>query len=330
VRVVSTFAGIGGSSFGYEQAGLEVAGAVEFQPDIAEAYRLNHPAPVLVADVRELSGRDLVAEFGSFDVLDGSPPCQAFSRLNTRSRRKYQEMEHGDGSRQRSDDLAPEWARLVAEARPRLAVMENVAALAEANHRAWLLPAVGRLRAAGYHLALQVLRAERLGTPSTRRRLILVASLDGPPRLSWPSLPPVPAAVAFPPEAEGLIAKDGVERAFQWRSLRRPSPAVSAQSFGFGGRNESAVVVDDGLERDPWTGCLLQPTRGRWLTELRAAARHRPIRFIASSEAAALMGFPELQWAPGTTRSRAWAMVGNSVPPPLSRAVGRAIVEACG
>ena len=328
MKVVSTFAGMGGSSFGYEQAGLDVVGAIEFQEDIAEVYRLNHPARCLVVNVRDVSGAGLIAEFGNFHVLDGSPPCQAFSSLNSGKTlaEKTTEGSHGDGSYQRSDDLVWDWARLVVEVMPQYAVMENVAMLAHAKHRAWLWPAFTALQAAGYHLSLQILRAEGFGNPSSRKRMVLLASRDEPwDEYEWPLKPMVPASVAFPDEAVGIVEKAKEDRGFRFRPITRPCPVISSVGMAYGARGETAVIIDDGLTHDPITGSTLLPKK--WMTEMRVAAGHRPMRKFHTREIERLMSMPEVTWPASTNSVRAWAMVGNSVPPVLTEAVADRIMQ---
>jgi hypothetical protein len=88
-KVISTFAGGGGSSLGYWLAGGRVLMANEFVLEAARTYALNFPSCVIdQRDIREISGSDeTVVNFlarvglrpGELDILDGSPPCCEFS-----------------------------------------------------------------------------------------------------------------------------------------------------------------------------------------------------------------------------------------------------------
>ena len=82
--VISTFAGGGGSSTGYRLAGGKVLCINEFVEEAQNTYRGNFPdTPILPDDIKELTGQDLLdaagIKAGEVDILDGSPPCSAFS-----------------------------------------------------------------------------------------------------------------------------------------------------------------------------------------------------------------------------------------------------------
>ena len=64
-------------------AGANVVCAVEIDADAAAVYSANHAHPVVVQDInnwREVA--DALAQYGPFDVIQWSPPCQPHSRSN--------------------------------------------------------------------------------------------------------------------------------------------------------------------------------------------------------------------------------------------------------
>ncbi len=176
--VASTFSGCGGSCLGFKMAGFRAVFASEFIPAARDTYRANFPGVhVDERDIRAVQPQDLLEAAGlrqgELDVLEGSPPCAAFSTAGKLSDgwgkvRKYSETE------QRVDDLFYEYARLVRGVRPRAFVAENVAGLVKGVAKGYFKEILRELRAAGYRVEAQVLDAQWLGVPQARRRLIFV------------------------------------------------------------------------------------------------------------------------------------------------------------
>ena len=86
-NVISTFAGGGGSSTGYRLAGGKILCVNEFVEAAIDTYKSNYPnTPILPDDIKKLKGEDFLKmagiQKGDLDILDGSPPCSAFSSFN--------------------------------------------------------------------------------------------------------------------------------------------------------------------------------------------------------------------------------------------------------
>ena len=76
--VIDLFAGAGGFSLGFEQAGFDVVAAVEIDPIHAAVHKFNFPeCTILPKSVSDISGKDLInASNGrTVDVLVGGAPC---------------------------------------------------------------------------------------------------------------------------------------------------------------------------------------------------------------------------------------------------------------
>jgi DNA (cytosine-5)-methyltransferase 1 len=178
LRVASTFSGCGGSSLGYRMAGFKVVWANEFVAAARDTYRANFPeTPIDERDIRLVTGADILQlaglKVGELDLLDGSPPCSSFSTAGKRQRDWGKVRPYSD-TKQRTDDLFLEFARLVGELRPRAFVAENVAGLVKGVGKGWFLDILAALRSAGYRVGAQVLDAQWLGVPQSRQRLFFV------------------------------------------------------------------------------------------------------------------------------------------------------------
>jgi hypothetical protein len=89
--VISTFAGGGGSSTGYRLAGGKVIAINEFVEEAIKTYSTNFPDTIVIpGDIKKISGKDFLdaghLEVGELDILDGSPPCSAFSVAGKREK----------------------------------------------------------------------------------------------------------------------------------------------------------------------------------------------------------------------------------------------------
>jgi len=165
--LVSLFAGCGGSSLGYQQAGFDIKLAVEWDTKAADVYRRNfHETPMFVGDIADLTSEEALEitglQPGELDVLDGSPPCQGFS---TAGRRKFED------SRNR---LFEEYVRMIDVFRPKMLVMENVSGLRKGKMKLMFAEMTIALKDAGYKVSCRELNAWWYGVPQDRRRLIWV------------------------------------------------------------------------------------------------------------------------------------------------------------
>lgn len=167
---VDLFAGAGGLSLGFEEAGFDVAAAVEFDPVHAAVHMYNFPQTTMFCDdIRRVSAKEIreKSRIGSSDVavVFGGPPCQGISLMGKR------DIEDPRNT------LLMEFARIVGEIRPRCFVMENVAGLMVGEHRLLLERLIEQLQSFGYKvLKPQVLQAADYGVPQSRKRLFLMGS----------------------------------------------------------------------------------------------------------------------------------------------------------
>jgi len=177
-NVVSLFSGCGGSSLGYKLAGFDVKLASEFIPTAIETYKINHPNTlVLEKDIRETTGQEILdlihMDKYELDILDGSPPCCAFSINGLREAGWGLEMNYSS-TKQRVDDLFFEYARIVKETMPKVFVAENVKGLTMGKAKFVLQEILKTLRDIGYKVEFKVLDASDYEVPQKRERTILI------------------------------------------------------------------------------------------------------------------------------------------------------------
>jgi DNA (cytosine-5)-methyltransferase 1 len=178
---IDLFAGAGGMSLGFEQAGFDVAAAVEIDPIHCAIHKFNFPdTAVLPRSVVGLKAADirLAAGIGNrpIDCVFGGPPCQGFSLIGHRA---FEDPRN---------NLVLEFVRLVAELDARTFVFENVKGLTVGKHRAFLDELVAAFDRAGYAVRLpwHVLDAANFGAPQHRQRLILFGAKKGTKSPDYP------------------------------------------------------------------------------------------------------------------------------------------------
>ena len=377
---IDLFAGAGGLSLGFEQAGFDIAGAVEIDPIHCAVHKFNFPkTPIIPRTIEGLTAKEVRRLLGigarAVDCVFGGPPCQGFSMIGHRAL---------EDPRNR---LVTDFVGLVADLDARTFVFENVKGLTVGAHRAFLAELAEAFDSAGYNVRLpwRVLDVANFGVPQHRERLILLGAKKGlrvpdypvpsthpadRPMLATPLLasalpvgPTCEDAIGDIPDAESFaqLSEGDVVRA---RSFGRPSKYARELRGG------ADCVWHQGYRRS-WDSQLLtssartvhtQISRARFsetepgtvepisrffklspfglANTLRAGTdgargaftSPRPIHYahprcITVREMARLHGFPD--WFRfHATKWHGARQVGNSVPPPLARAVARAVLQA--
>lgn len=180
LTAIDLFAGAGGLSEGFRQAGFEILAANDFDEFSEETFKVSHPeAAFLSGPIESITAEDflLVAGLkkGELVVLLGGPPCQAFSVYN------HQRGMHDDRS-----GLFREYLRLVEGLDPHFVVIENVTGILSIAGGYAVNEIRQSLELLGYHVERRTLKAEEYGVPQERRRVFFVGSKEHR-KISWPA-----------------------------------------------------------------------------------------------------------------------------------------------
>ena len=188
---VDLFAGVGGMTLGFEQAGFDVLASIEIDPIHCAAHEFNFPFwSVLCQDVIKLTGEEIRATSSiqnqDIDVVCGGPPCQGFSLIGKRVL---------DDKR---NSLVFHFLRLVLELKPKYFVMENVAGMGIGKSQQLLEELIQKFQENGYQVQLpyQVLNASNFGVPQNRKRLFLLGCRQDQ------TLPNYPQPITKSPQAK--------------------------------------------------------------------------------------------------------------------------------
>ncbi len=190
---VDLFAGAGGMTLGFEEAGFDVLAAVEIDPIHCAAHEYNFPhCTVFCGDISQISGQAIrdnsPIKNQPIDVIFGGPPCQGFSLIGKRS------LEDPRNA------LVFHFIRLVRELQPKYFVIENVKGMAIGKHQNFIAEVIDKFDSCGYEVEPQyrVLDAAFYGVPQKRERLFLLGSDRDLP------LPNYPEPITYPPNKKRL------------------------------------------------------------------------------------------------------------------------------
>jgi len=180
---IDLFAGAGGLSRGAAEAGLQIAYAVEADPKPASTYEINIPGVVVVKERLRLGYAEKLCQslgltVGSVDVIFAGPPCQGFSTSNLRTRNDANQDNH-------LWRIVVEFARHL---RPQAVVLENVGGMEKYNDGRVVEAIAREFGRLGYATETQRLNACEFGVPQHRVRLFIMCAKHGLPRPIVPAV----------------------------------------------------------------------------------------------------------------------------------------------
>lgn len=170
---IDLFCGAGGLSYGFKKAGFNTLFAVEFNETYAQTYKANFPEVDLYCeDIKSISDSQIKSLSKKYDVdiIIGGPPCQGFSLAGNIGRQFL------DDERNR---LFLEYYRFVKIIKPRMFVLENVAAMVTHNKGKTIKEIENKFKDIGYQIRCQVLNAVNYKVPQERRRVFIVGTQIG-------------------------------------------------------------------------------------------------------------------------------------------------------
>ncbi len=324
-RAVDLCCGMGGLSVAARDMGMTVVAGVDVNPNAMRTFKRNFPeAEAIEGSVRsgtvlERCRALLNGEGDSLSIVLSGPPCQGFSAAGSRD------------PKDRRNGVLVAVARAIAKIQPDCALIENVSTVLAEKHGERLENFRQVLAEAGYHVEKKVLDSSEYGVPQKRKRAFFFVTrrpLDSQ-RIS------------------DLLARHKVPLVTTREALHGlPTPAIrpdvyddEAEVEGLANHfamRHSKRVMDKIADIQPGTGPMsyrrLHPTKPA--NTLFSGHRAPPAHFaeprsITVREAARLQGFPDSFRIYGSFANQ-MEQVTNAVPPLLTRAVLRVLVETSG
>lgn len=176
--VFSTFACGGGSTMGYKLAGFEVIGANDIDPQMARVYKKNHnPKYYYLESISKFNNRkNIPKDLLNLDILDGSPPCSAFSISGNRDKDWGVEKKFREGqSKQVLDDLFFEFIKTVDKLKPKIVIAENVKGIITGKAKGYTYEIIKRMNSIGYKTQVFLLNGATMGLPQARERVFFIS-----------------------------------------------------------------------------------------------------------------------------------------------------------
>ena len=344
IAVFDFFCGCGGTSRGFQKAGLDIAYALDIDNSAKRTFNKNFPDTVFCdKSITELTAsnlRSMLSKYkDSYILFCGCAPCQPFTKQNTES------PKHDDRK-----SLLSHFGNIIKKCKPDFIFVENVPGLQKVpEHKDGPFPAFEQLlKKMKYKMDYGVVSAQDYGAPQIRHRFILVASKHGDISIPSPThgndtpYKTVRDAIAdLPVIAAGEVYK-GIEvlnhRAALLSELNMKR--IKASPHNGGGRNDwprslwpgcYTRMGEDGKTHQGHTDCYGRlwwdkPATGlttRCISYSNGRFGHpEQDRAISVREAARLQGFDDNFEFMGNLNSMA-RQIGNAVPVDLAYAMGR-------
>ncbi len=318
ITSIDLFAGAGGTAQGLENAGINHILLNEFDKHAAETLRVNRPDwNVVEEDVAKI---DFTKYRDRVDLIEGGFPCQAFSYAG-----KSRGFDDVRGT------LFFQFARAVKEARPKIAIGENVRGLLRHDGGRTLRTMVSLLESLDYKVAYKVLRSQYLDVPQKRERLIIIAIRND---IDTPFIFPkeqdytvsVGEAIGDVPDSDGQQYSESKRKIMEmgppggyWRDLPKDvQKAYMGRSYYLGGGKTGMA------RRLAWDEPSLTLTCGpaQKQTERCHPKETRP---LTVREYARIQTFPD-DWVFAGSTNNQYKQIGNAVPVNLGYHIGKVVI----
>jgi len=292
LRAVDLFAGCGGLSLGFQNAGIDICGAFEYWDVAANCYELNFTHPVHRIDLSDVEATTQIISQLFPNLIIGGPPCQDFSHAGKR-------IEAGRAS------LTGAFADIINNIRPTYFVMENVDRAQKSQAYAY---ARSTFISAGYGLTEVVLDASLCGVPQKRKRFFCIGILGGKGNDVSPI---IESRISSKPTTLRDYYGDSLGFEFYYRHPRNYSRraifSIDEPAPTMRGVNRP---VPKGYPGHPNDACPLNDS----------------MRALTTEERALVQTFPKgFKWKGNKTDTE--QMIGNAVPVKLAEFVASCLIE---
>lgn len=179
MKTIDLFAGAGGFSQGFEQAGFDVIWAIDNDDKTEETFEENHDCDMVVDDITAVDPENVELSKNEVDVVIGGPPCPTFSLVG---RSKINSIKDRDNTEDERHQLYQDFLKFVDYYQPKFFVMENVKGMMSAENEDGedvVSVIKSEMDSIGYDANVQVLNSANFGVPQKRERLFFIGNRLG-------------------------------------------------------------------------------------------------------------------------------------------------------
>lgn len=349
MNAIDLFAGCGGLSKGFLDAGFNIIVGVDIDQAALNTFALNHKGGIAMnADLSKKETFDKIKQIAGerkIDVIIAGPPCQGFSLTGPRN---------FDDPRNK---LYLAVLEMVQQYQPKAFIIENVPGMATMYDGQVKDEILRRFRNMGYNVECKILCAADYGVPQIRKRLIFmgIRSDLGEPKFPEPILDPehyitCRQALDDLPSRENELGKEedtySSEPNTDYQKLMRGNctvlynhVATAHKQFvkdtiaqvpeGGNWKNLPEGVGTSRIFNEAWTRYDGNKPSRTIDTGHRNHFHYQYNRVPTIRENARLQSFPDDFIFTGT-KTQQNRQVGNAVPPLLGRALAKALLDIIG
>ncbi len=326
LRAISLFSGAGGLDLGLNESGIHTVASVEIDKHCVETLRNNTSSNIFHGDVRGFEPSDVLSAIGlsDIDVIHGGPPCQPFSQIGARKG-----LDHKDGM------LLFEMLRWIKSLKPKVFIIEQVKGLL--RHETAFQHLRQSSKEFGYQIDWKLINSVHHDVAQKRERVFIVGSRIGGVQLDY------------------WLANGGEEKTVGNVICDLPRPSINSITNHIDKTPDrdreriSFVKQGEWLSKSKAPSDIIKRLTKKDTTKFRRLAFdlpsltlrcgeifYHPIenRYLTPREYMRIHGYPDEYILSGPIRGRTGQVanldqhrqIANSVPPPLAKAVGGAVL----
>ncbi len=324
MNIISLFSGAGGLDLGFESAGFNIVLANEYDKTIWETYEVNHSAPLIKEDIRNINECCFPK---NIDGIIGGPPCQSWSEA---------------GAQRGLDDLRGQlffdYIRILKSVKPKFFLAENVSGMLADRHSESVKSIIKMFEACGYTLSINLVNAADYGVPQDRKRVFYIGFRnDIKTAFTFPT-PTTPCQYQKRTLKDVLwdikdTAVPALEKNKANRNLVIPNHEYFVGSYStiFMSRNRVRAWNEQGFTvQASGRQCQLHPQAPKMLfiannKRIFVPGKEHLYRRMTVRECARLQGFPDNFIFKYSDVDTGYKMVGNAVPVNLAYEIAKQI-----